>query len=169
MSLTACVCPSGDLVLARYTLDENWYRGRVLSIVTDDENPTSQKAEVFYVDYGNTEMMPLNRLVAIAILTPQIVHFFLTLQVCWFYIFLIAWLWISLKGFWVCLFYFSYEFHTEGFLLEIYIYSTVSSPYIAQYPVLRTVQSTFHFTSLTDLFTQTPSQLLWEASSYNYN
>ena len=35
-----------------------------------------------------------------------------------------------------------------------------------QYPVLRTVQSTLHFTSLTDLFTQTPSQLLWEASSY---
>ena len=131
MSLTACVCPSGDLVLARYTLDENWYRGRVLSIVTDDENPTSQKAEVFYVDYGNTEMMPLNRLVAIAILTPQIVHFFLTFQVCWFYIFLIVWVWISLKGFWVCLFYFSYEFHTEGSLLTNkgkFLYSAVSSP-----------------------------------------
>ena len=35
-----------------------------------------------------------------------------------------------------------------------------------QYPVLRTVQSTFYFTSLTDLFTQTPSRLLWEASSH---
>ena len=69
MSLTlTCVCPSGDLVLARYTLDENWYRGRVLSIVTDDENTPSQKAEVFYVDYGNTEMMPFNRLVAMTIL-----------------------------------------------------------------------------------------------------
>ena len=40
------------------------------------------------------------------------------------------------------------------------------SSFIAQYPVLRIVQSTLHFTSLTDLFTQTPSQLLWEASSY---
>ena len=39
------------------------------------------------------------------------------------------------------------------------------SSYIAQYPVLRTVQSVLHFTSLTDLFTQTPSRLLWEASS----
>ena len=29
-----------------------------------------------------------------------------------------------------------------------------------------TVQSALHFTSLTDLFTQTPSQLLWEASSH---
>ena len=37
---------------------------------------------------------------------------------------------------------------------------------IAQYPVLRTVQSALHFTSLTDLFTQTPSRLLWEASSH---
>ena len=41
-----------------------------------------------------------------------------------------------------------------------------ASSYIAQYPVLRTVQSALHFTSLTDLFTQTPSRLLWEASSY---
>ena len=41
-----------------------------------------------------------------------------------------------------------------------------ASSYIAQYPVLRTVQSTLHFTFLTDLFTQTPSRLLWEASSH---
>ena len=37
---------------------------------------------------------------------------------------------------------------------------------IAQYPVLRTTQHALHFTSLTDLFTQTPSRLLWEASSH---
>ena len=42
----------------------------------------------------------------------------------------------------------------------------MASSYIVQYPVLRTVQSTLHFTSLTDLFTQAPSQLLWEASSH---
>ena len=41
-----------------------------------------------------------------------------------------------------------------------------ASSYIAQYPVLRTAQSALHFTSLTDLFTQKPSRLLWEASSY---
>ena len=40
------------------------------------------------------------------------------------------------------------------------------SSYIAQYPILRTAQSALHFTSLTDLFTQTPSRLLWEASSH---
>ena len=41
-----------------------------------------------------------------------------------------------------------------------------ASSYIAQYPVLRTVKSALHFTSLTDLFTQTPSRFLWEASSH---
>ena len=35
-----------------------------------------------------------------------------------------------------------------------------ASSYIAQYPVLRTVQSALHFTSVTDLFTQTPSRLI---------
>ena len=38
--------------------------------------------------------------------------------------------------------------------------------YIVQYPVLRTVQSALHFTSLTDMFTQTPFQVLCEASSH---
>ena len=40
------------------------------------------------------------------------------------------------------------------------------SYYIAQYPILRIAQNVLHFTSLADLFNQTPSQLLWEASSY---
>ena len=38
--------------------------------------------------------------------------------------------------------------------------------YIAQYPILRIAQSALHITSLADLFNQTPSQLLWEASSH---
>ena len=46
-------------------------------------------------------------------------------------------------------------------------YITINAnSYTVQYPVLRTVQSTSHFSSLTDLFTQTPSRLLWEASSH---
>ena len=40
------------------------------------------------------------------------------------------------------------------------------SSFITHYPVLRTAQSTLHFTSLADLFNQTPSWLLWEASSH---
>ena len=38
--------------------------------------------------------------------------------------------------------------------------------YITRDPILKIVQSTLHFTSLTDLFNQTPSRLLWEASSH---
>ena len=38
--------------------------------------------------------------------------------------------------------------------------------YIAQYPVLRTVQSALQFTAQTNLFTQTPLRPLWEASSH---
>ena len=41
-----------------------------------------------------------------------------------------------------------------------------ASSYIAQYLILRTVQSALHFTSLTDLFTQPPPRLLWEISSH---
>ena len=51
----------------------------------------------------------------------------------------------------------------------VYMYCIIkvkASSYIAQYQVLRTVQSALHFTSLTDLFTQSPSRLLWEASSH---
>ena len=40
------------------------------------------------------------------------------------------------------------------------------SSYIAQYPILRIAQSALHIISLADLFNQTPSQLLWEASSH---
>ena len=40
------------------------------------------------------------------------------------------------------------------------------SSYIAQYSIVMIAQSVLHFTSLTDLFNQTPSQLLLEASSH---
>ena len=34
-----------------------------MSVVTDDESSSQEKAEVFYVDYGNTELMPIDRFV----------------------------------------------------------------------------------------------------------
>ena len=44
-----------------------------------------------------------------------------------------------------------------------------ASSYIAQYPVLRTVQSALYYSSLTDLFTQTHMlQLMREGCSYTY-
>ena len=47
-----------------------------------------------------------------------------------------------------------------------FVKKVMVSSYITQYPVLRIAQRTLHFTSLADLFNQTPSQLLWEASSH---
>ena len=53
-----------------------------------------------------------------------------------------------------------------GVCVGVCVYAKKASSYIAQYPVLRTAQSALHFTFPTDLFTQTPSPLLWEASSH---
>ena len=50
--------------------------------------------------------------------------------------------------------------------LNLLIKKVKASSYIAQYPVLMTVQSALHFNSLTNLFIQTPARLLWEASSH---
>ena len=58
-----------------------------------------------------------------------------------------------------------YTVHTAPCTLHTRPYVKKASSYIAQYPVPTTVQSVLHFTSLTDQFTQTPSRLLWEASS----
>ena len=56
-------------------------------------------------------------------------------------------------------------FHNELLIDDIVLYQKVSS-YIAQYPIFRIAQSALYITCLTDLFNQTPSQLLWEASSH---
>ena len=50
------VC-KGDLVAAQYTLDENYYRA-----IVKDVNDTDNCADVFYVDYGNSETVVTERL-----------------------------------------------------------------------------------------------------------
>ena len=50
--------------------------------------------------------------------------------------------------------------------IEIVVWYLKVSSFIAQYSVFRTVQSALHCTSLTDLFTQTPSRFLWETPSH---
>ncbi|GLV42845.1 tudor [Carabus blaptoides fortunei] len=45
----------GDLCCARSELDGNWYRGRV-------ENKTNDTCTVLYIDYGNSETLPLTNL-----------------------------------------------------------------------------------------------------------
>ena len=48
------VCPPeiGGLCIARYTEDQQWYRGQILSI-----DPEDDEAEIYFIDYGNGESM----------------------------------------------------------------------------------------------------------------
>ena len=59
-----------------------------------------------------------------------------------------------------------YNIYFYNMKVCVIIRQVKASSYITQYPIPRTVQSALHFTSLTDLFTQTPSRLLWEASGH---
>jgi len=46
----------GDLVAAQFTVDDAWYRAKVLSSKEDTE------FQVQYIDYGNMEMVPISRI-----------------------------------------------------------------------------------------------------------
>ncbi|KAF9928343.1 hypothetical protein FBU30_002424 [Linnemannia zychae] len=49
---------NGEIVSAKFTEDNQWYRAKILRTL-----PESKSAEVIYVDYGNTETIPLSRVV----------------------------------------------------------------------------------------------------------
>ncbi|RLM64504.1 hypothetical protein C2845_PM16G06490 [Panicum miliaceum] len=44
----------GDVVLAQFTLDNSWNRAMILS---EHQGPTEREFEVFYIDYGNQEII----------------------------------------------------------------------------------------------------------------
>jgi staphylococcal nuclease domain-containing protein 1 len=48
---------AGDFVAAKFTADDEWYRARIRR--NDRE---AKKAEVVYIDYGNSELLPWSRL-----------------------------------------------------------------------------------------------------------
>jgi hypothetical protein len=47
---------SGMPCAAQYTIDNKWYRAKVIDL------PGNKMVEVFYVDYGNQEVMAWNRI-----------------------------------------------------------------------------------------------------------
>ncbi|KAL4226350.1 piRNA metabolic process [Mactra antiquata] len=54
----------GEMVVARFTYDQQWYRARVLTVSED-------KIRVFYVDFGNTEWLPEEEICDIK---PEFLH-----------------------------------------------------------------------------------------------
>ena len=55
-----------DLVLAMFTQDKKWYRARVLKVT---EAASSPVVEVLYIDYGNTESVPMTKYADVYALT----------------------------------------------------------------------------------------------------
>ncbi|XP_029650582.1 RING finger protein 17 isoform X2 [Octopus sinensis] len=54
-----------DFVFAQYSLDNNWYRARVKrveTVIDDVQKAYVKVVEVFYVDYGNSEILHINKL-----------------------------------------------------------------------------------------------------------
>lgn len=47
----------GDIVAAKFTVDDDWYRARVRRV-----DRAGQKVDVTYIDYGNSETLPWSRL-----------------------------------------------------------------------------------------------------------
>eukprot|EP00105_Crassostrea_gigas_P034958 XP_019919106.1 PREDICTED: RING finger protein 17 isoform X8 [Crassostrea gigas] len=50
----------GDLVIVKYTCDDDWYRARVKQVI-GKSNVNKMELEVLYIDYGNSEIVGLDR------------------------------------------------------------------------------------------------------------
>ena len=47
-----------------YTHDKQWYRARIKNVIlTGDDDIAAVKVEVIYIDYGNSEVIGLDRYV----------------------------------------------------------------------------------------------------------
>ena len=52
----------GDMVCAQFTADNAWYRAEVLTGQSQENDTSSDnKVLVRYLDYGNTERLPMQR------------------------------------------------------------------------------------------------------------
>jgi len=62
LSLFLILLPPGDHVLAEYSRDKQWYRARIKHVIDhDDEDFSKTMVEVLYSDFGNTEVVPVQK------------------------------------------------------------------------------------------------------------
>ena len=61
--LHLCVLVPGMACCARYSADDDWYRAKVKSVTTKNGDGTGETvgAEVFFVDYGTSEAVQIDR------------------------------------------------------------------------------------------------------------
>ena len=55
--------------MALYSQDKQWYRARIKNVIltTDNDEIGAVKVEVIYIDYGNSEVIGLDRYVMVEI------------------------------------------------------------------------------------------------------
>jgi hypothetical protein len=59
--MLACFISDG-LYMVQYQKDKKWYRARVRSVLPSSSENTEEKlADILYIDYGNTEIIPCTR------------------------------------------------------------------------------------------------------------
>lgn len=97
--LTAATAPAsikkGDVLLGQFTVDDTWYRAKVEEVFADNEIAVwphcfflvfvvcvcvsftrTTRSKVRYVDYGNAEVLPRNRLRSLPVNSRRTFYFF---------------------------------------------------------------------------------------------
>ena len=56
--------------MALYSQDKQWYRARIKNVIltTDNDEIGAVKVEVIYIDYGNSEVIGLDRYVMVEVI-----------------------------------------------------------------------------------------------------